>query len=119
MKKFKCNSFDELILSIDEIEFKYSECSVMSEKEHEKYAHVELILKSPCGHYAEALVTSDEKLPGKKNIKSGEYDGMLIDRDVAMAIAKLTKAYQDRQQEDREKLELDRKLRGQGKKAKK
>ena len=44
---------------------------------------------------------------------------MLIDRDVAMAIAKLTKAYQDRQQEDREKLELDRKLRGQGKKAKK
>ena len=113
MKKFKCNSFDELVLIIEDIEFKYSECRVMSEKEHEKYAHVELILKSPCSHYAEVLLTSDEKMPGKGNIKTGEYDGMLIDEDIAIAIARITQAYQDRQLEDREKRELDRKLKKQ------
>ena len=113
MTKFKCNSFDELVLVIGDIEFKYSECKVMSEKEHEKYAHVELILKSPCGNYAEALVTSDGEKPGKRNIFSGEYDGMIVDQAVATALAKLTRAYQDRQQIEKEKLELDRKLKQQ------
>jgi hypothetical protein len=115
MKNFKCTSFNELVFLIDDIEFKYSECKVMSEKEHKKYAHVELILKSPCGHYAEVLVTSDGKKPGKRNIVSGEYDGMVVDQDVATAIAKLTQTYQDRQQELNEVLELNRKLKKQGK----
>jgi hypothetical protein len=38
---------------------------------------------------------------------------MLIDEDIAIAIARITQAYQDRQLEDREKRELDRKLKKQ------
>jgi len=91
--EFKCDSFDELIMMIGDVEFKYSDCTVMSEREHKKYAHVELILKSPCGHFAEALVTSHDNEPGKANIVRGEYDGMLIDEDVALSLAKLANSY--------------------------
>tara|TARA_B110000503_G_scaffold86390_1_gene131518 strand:+ start:165 stop:518 length:354 start_codon:yes stop_codon:yes gene_type:complete len=110
MTKFKCTSFDELIFVVDDIEFKYSECKVMSEKEHPKYAHVELILKSPCGHYAEVLVTSDGEKPGKNNIVSGEYNGMLVDQSVATALAKLFKAFQEEELNIKEQGELNRKL---------
>ncbi|MFT7300784.1 MAG: hypothetical protein ACI89Z_001248 [Porticoccus sp.] len=110
MTKFKCTSFDDLILVVDDIEFKYSECKVMSEKEHKKYAHVELILKSPCGHYAEVLVTSDGKNPGKNNIFSGEYNGMLVQQDVATALAKLFQAFQEEELKIKELGELNRKL---------
>jgi hypothetical protein len=110
MTKFKCTSFDDLILVVDDIEFKYSECKVMSEKEHPKYAHVELILKSPCGHYAEVLVTSDGEKPGKNNIVSGEYSGMLIDQTVAAALAKLTQAFEEEELKMKELGELDRKF---------
>ena len=91
--EFKCASFDELVLMIGDVEFKYSDCTVMSEREHKKYAHVELILKSPCGHFAEALVTSHDDVPGKSNIVHGEYDGMLVEEDVALSLAKLAKSY--------------------------
>lgn len=110
MTKFKCTSFDDLILVVDDIEFKYSECKVMSEKEHQKYAHVELILKSPCGHYAEVVVTSDGKNPGKNNIISGEYDGMLVDQTVATALAKLTQAFEEEELKTKELGEINRKF---------
>jgi|TARA_B110000503_G_scaffold53778_1_gene86334 hypothetical protein len=113
MTKFKCASFDNLIFVVDDIEFKYSECKVMSEKEHPKYAHVELILKSPCGNYAEVLVTSDGDKPGKSNIVSGEYDGMLIDQSVATALTKLNHAFHEEELNRKEKRELDSKLKKQ------
>jgi hypothetical protein len=91
--EFECASFDELVLIIKDIEFKYSECKVMSEKESKRFPHVELILKSPCGHFAEALVTSHDPEVGKENIVRGEYDGLLIEEDVALSLAKLANSY--------------------------
>lgn len=92
--KFECNTFDELVMVIDNIEFKYSECTVMSEVEHKRFPNVELILKSPSGHFAEALITSHDKQPGKSNIIRGEYDGLLIDEDIAISLSRLAKASQ-------------------------
>lgn len=90
---FENTSFDDLLLIIGGVEFKYSECKVLSEREHKKFPHVELILESPCGHFAEVLVTSHDKEPGKDNIVRGEYDGLLVDQDVALSLSKLAKAY--------------------------
>jgi hypothetical protein len=91
--KFECTSFDELVLIIEGIEFKYSECQVMSERESKRFPNVELVLKSPCGHFAEALVSSQDSDVGKSNIVRGEYDGLLIEEDVALSLAKLAKSY--------------------------
>ena len=35
--EFECKTFEELVFSIDDVEFKYSECTVMAEKEHKKF----------------------------------------------------------------------------------
>ncbi len=91
--EFECASFDELVLIIEGIEFKYSECKVLSERESKRFPNVELVLKSPCGHFAEALVSSRDAEVGKSNIVRGEYDGLLIDEDVALSLAKLAKSY--------------------------
>ena len=74
---------------------------------------MELILKSPCGNYAEVLVTSDGDKPGKSNIVSGEYDGMLIDQSVATALTKLNHAFHEEELNRKEKRELDSKLKKQ------
>ena len=91
--EFECTSFDDLVFIIGGIEFKYSDCEVLSEREHKKYPHVELMLKSPCGHYAELLVTSHDKEPSKDNFVRGEYDGLVLDEDVVLSMAKLAKSY--------------------------
>lgn len=91
--EFECTSFDELVLIIKDVEFKYSECKVMSERESKRFPNVELVLKSPCGHFAEVLVSSHDSEVGKSNIVRGEYDGLLIDEDVALSLAKLANSY--------------------------
>lgn len=90
--EFECNSFNEITFSIGDIEFNYSECTVMSEVEHKRFPNVELVLKSPCGHFAEVIVTSHDKAVGKDNIVRGTYDGDLIDEDVAIGLSKLANA---------------------------
>ena len=91
--EFECASFDDLVLVIGDIEFKYFECEIMSERANKRFPNVELILKSPCGYFAEALVSSHDSKVGKENIVRGEYDGLLIEEDVALSLAKLANAY--------------------------
>ena len=87
--EFECKTFDELVFSIDDVEFKYSECKVMAEKEHTKFPNVELILKNPDGIFAEVAVSSSDKEVGKNNIIRGTYDGDVIGEDLAIGLSRL------------------------------
>ena len=91
--EFECNAFDELVFSIDGVEFKYSECTVMSEVEQKRFANVELILKAPCGTFAEVVVSSSDKEVGKSNIFRGTYDGDVLEEDVAIGMSRLANGF--------------------------
>lgn len=87
--EFECKTFEELVFSIDDVEFKYSECKVMAEKEHKKFPNVELILKNPDGIFAEVAVSSSDSEVGKNNIFRGTYDGDVIEEYLAIGLSKL------------------------------
>lgn len=91
--EFECNKFDELVFTIDDVEFKYSECTIMSEVEQKKFPNVELILKNPDGIFAEVVVSSSDKEVGKSNIVRGTYDGDVLEEDVAIGMSRLANAF--------------------------
>jgi len=91
--EFECNKFDELVFTIDDVEFKYSECTVMAEVEHTRFPNVELVLKNADGVFAEVVVTSSDKEVGKSNIFRGTYDGDVLEEDVAIGLSKVAKGF--------------------------
>lgn len=88
-QEFQCDSFEDLVFTVDDITFKYSDCDVMSEVEHTRFPTVELVLKSPCGNFAEVIVVSHDSATGKENIVRGKYEGIMIEEGVAKSLVKL------------------------------
>lgn len=91
--EFECSAFEELVFTIDDVEFKYSDCTKMSEVEQQRFANVELILKNPDGIFAEVVVSSSDKELGKSNIFRGTYDGDVLEEDVAIGMSRLANGF--------------------------
>ena len=91
--EFECEKFDDLVFTVEGLEFRYTECLVLAERASKVIPIIDLVLKSPEGKYAEVIVRSHDQSVGKENIYRGYYVAELIGGSYAEESATLINVF--------------------------